>query len=87
MFSICFAREDPKPALAKWKWVFVAFAVIPISLMIFAPDLLFLKANLSRNSEWILTFGWPAFVYYSLFMSGAILILVNLEKTLRASSG
>jgi putative PEP-CTERM system histidine kinase len=86
-FSVSFAREDPKASIAKWKWVLIALAVLPVSLVLFTPDLLFLKADLSLGHEWVLIFGWPAFIYHSLFLAGSILILVNLEKTLRASSG
>src|SRR5208283_1464526 len=86
-FSVSFAREDPKTSIAKWKWVLIASAVLPVSLVLFTPDLLFLKADLNLSHEWALVFGWPAFIYHSLFLAGSILILVNLEKTLRASSG
>ena len=87
IFSTCFAREEPVKSLQKWKWGLAAFAVVPFSLVLLVPDLLFVRINLSPDREWLLIFGWPAFFYYSVILSGAILILVNLEKTLRASSG
>jgi len=86
VFSACFAREEPRASLAKWKYVYIAFALVPISLVIFASDLLFSRIALPHH-EWLLVFGWPSFVYYSIVLSGAIVVLVNLEKTLRASSG
>ena len=87
LFSACFAREDPAKSLAKWKWGYVALAVLPISLLVVTRNHVFLKANLTWDQGWLLTFAWPAFLYYSLFLGCAILILMNLEKTLRASSG
>ena len=86
-FSVCFAREDPKKLLLKWKWVLLASVVLPASLALFSPERLFPKVNLRLNHEWMLSFGLPAYAYYIFYLAAAILILMNLEKTLRASTG
>ena len=60
---------------------------MPVSLVIFTRGAFFPKVNLAPDGDWLLAFGWPGFVYFSLVMTAAILILVNLEKILRSSSG
>lgn len=86
-FSVCYAREDAKASLDRWKWAILFLAVMPISIVVFLRDYLFLKSQLSLGGNWVFIFNWPAYLFHVLFLVGSVLILVNLEKTLRASSG
>ncbi len=84
-FSICFAREDWKRAIARWRWVILAAGVLPPTIISFFYGWLFIEIDPKR--KWSILFGQPAFIYYIITLLIAILILVNIEETLRSSSG
>jgi putative PEP-CTERM system histidine kinase len=84
-FSICYAREDCRKNLLRSRWVLLAAAIFPAAVICFFRASLFTRASFSH--EWIVRFGWPAYLYNLSILSIAILILVKLEKTLRSSSG
>ena len=89
IFSVRYARagSDYDLATTNWKWVALAVFVFPLLLVRIIPGtIFFLRASLGVN-RWTLLLGWPGYLYSLICLLGAVLILVNLEKTLKASSG
>ncbi|HYA39779.1 MAG TPA: XrtA/PEP-CTERM system histidine kinase PrsK [Syntrophobacteraceae bacterium] len=85
-FSICYAREDFRKNLARFRWALTAAFIVPAAAAVVS----FRSPLISQSRvyhQWIVSFGWPAYLYNLSILFLAILILINLEKTLRSSSG
>lgn len=88
IFSVRYARagSDYDLATTNWEWVALAVFVFPLLLVVSFRDIFFLRASLGVN-RWTILLGWPGYIYSLICLLGAVLILVNLEKTLKASYG
>jgi len=88
LFSLTFGRANFKDFLTKWKWAIVAAFVLPFGLVtvfgkgFFAGDLIPDSSSVGR-----IRIGWPGYFFHLFFLISAAFILVNLERTLRTSSG
>ncbi|MGD0237806.1 MAG: XrtA/PEP-CTERM system histidine kinase PrsK [Syntrophorhabdales bacterium] len=87
-FSLSFGRGNYKEFLSQWKWAILAAFVIPIVLIAFFSDSLIVdKPLIDKAGSIFLRLGWSGYVLYLLSLLCAVLILMNLERTLRHSSG
>ncbi|MGC9195168.1 MAG: XrtA/PEP-CTERM system histidine kinase PrsK [Syntrophobacteraceae bacterium] len=84
-FSICYVREDFRQSLLRWKWGLIAAAIFPTALIWLFRGSLF--RTLAFKTGWVVSFGWPGYLYELIVLLVIITILVRLERTLRASSG
>lgn len=87
LFSLSFGRANYEHYLKKWRWAVVSIFALPLLLIGGGWDSLFTEALLSEPSRWVLALGWAGYALYLFFLLGAVLILMNLESTLRASTG
>ncbi len=88
LFSASYSRGDVRDTLVKWWWLFVGAFVLPIGLaVLFRGDLITVARQASPPDHWILHLGWPGVALTLLILLGCILILTNIERTLRASVG
>src|SRR5208283_1740545 len=87
IFSVRYARAGSASSYAKttWTWVALGIFAFPLLLVVLFWDFFFLKASLGTN-RWTLLLGWPGYLYSLVCLLGAVLILMNLERTLKASS-
>ncbi len=88
LFSLVFARLEYRKYLNRWKYILGAVFVIPI-LTLATPwfsffEHLHLQGSLGQP---VLPLGYAGKVFYATFLISAVLILANLEYTLRASTG
>ena len=87
IFSVRYARAGSASDNAiTWKCAALAIFVFPLLLVVLSRDHFFLRASLGIN-RWTLLLGWPGYLYSLICLLGAVLILVNLEKTIKASYG
>ena len=87
-FSLTYGRGNYKEFLAQWKWAILAAFVIPIILISFFSDAIVVgKPLMDEAGAIFLKLGWSGYVIHLLSLLGAIVILMNLERTLRHSSG
>ena len=87
LFSLTYARANYREFLAKWKWgVLIVFAA-PVVLSTGFRGSFFRGSPLLAASRWVIPLGWSGRVFFLVFLLSAILILANLERTLRASTG
>ena len=87
-FSLSFARDNYRDYLATWKRQALVVSVLPILLVVFFGQEFFVNvAYFEADTEWILRLGWAGYAFQILFLMNAVLILINLERTLRASFG
>jgi putative PEP-CTERM system histidine kinase len=87
LYSVIFARANYSEFLRKWRWTLSAAFVLPILLVVFGWDTLFESAVLDETSRWVLNLGWASYVFHLACLLFSVLILVNLESTLRGSHG
>jgi len=88
VFSLSFARGNYREFLVAWRWgISAAFLAPPCVVLIdfskFFVDILFFD----ETTRWSLGLGWGGQAFFLLFVLGAACILMNLERTLRASTG
>ena len=73
LFSVCFARLNPREHVRAWRWAIAIALALPLGLVI--AQLVSLALN------------WAGHGFYILVLGSAIVIIAELEKTLRASAG
>jgi putative PEP-CTERM system histidine kinase len=88
VFSLSYGRGNYKEFLSQWKWAILAAFVIPIVLLSFFSDSVIAGRPLADVTGAIfLRLGWSGYALHLLSLLGAVLILMNLERTLRHSIG
>jgi putative PEP-CTERM system histidine kinase len=89
VFTLSYGREESyKDILKRQKWVILSFFAIPVILStFFAKSFFEIKPILTESFAWPLQLGWSGYAYFIVFLLGGVLILMNLEKTFRASTG
>jgi putative PEP-CTERM system histidine kinase len=87
VFSLSYARGNFRDFLARWRWFISAGFALPLLLSIAMRNQVVLGVNLAPNGSWFLHIGASGYLINILFIISAVLILVNLESTLRTSVG
>jgi len=88
LFSLSFARTDYKKFLAKWKWISFAVFVLPVVLAtIFRKEFFVLPRSFSLSVAAFIPLGWSGYFFHLLVLSSVVVIMMNLERTFRASVG
>ena len=84
-FSLSYGRGNYRDFLKKWLPVLIPAFLIPAgTAILFFGKLIFAT---SESGHWAFNFGISGFALNFLFLIGAILVLMNLERTFRASVG
>src|SRR5262249_4984021 len=74
--------------LSQWKWVLLGTSLAPIPFTAIFRKSIFLGAIYLENSgQWSILFGWPGRVLNTFMLLVSTLILFNLERTIRSSTG
>ena len=88
VFSLSFARAKTREELFAWRWAVSLVGLVPLVLVSAFPQALFIDlATIDITSRWLLGLGWAGYVFSLVFVLSTVLIFVNLERTLRASTG
>ncbi|HPQ44597.1 MAG TPA: PEP-CTERM system histidine kinase PrsK [Syntrophales bacterium] len=88
LYSLSFSRANYREFISQWKWVLVVVFVLPLATFIFFNDTFFLgRPEVSPSSFWLIRLGLSGYIFHLLILVGAVLILMNLERTLRNSFG
>lgn len=88
LFSLSFGRANHLEFISRWKWVVIASFGLPLILAAVFRDSLFLSITvIDKGSEWLLELGRSGYFYHIVSLLLSALILMNLEKTLRAFTG
>jgi putative PEP-CTERM system histidine kinase len=86
-FSLTYARGNYSEFLKRWRWFLAAAFVLPIGLaIVFGSDLI-VKVGQTETGHWMFGLGIPGTVLNLFFLLGAVLVLMNLERTYRAAVG
>lgn len=88
LFSLSYARGNYHEFLAKWKFVLLAAFAIPIGLAVLFHGSMLIPAHRgSRGGPWALGLSTPGLTLYLTSLLGAMAVLMNLERTFRATAG
>jgi putative PEP-CTERM system histidine kinase len=88
IFSLSFGRANYREFLSRWKWTIIAVFGLPLGLLIGFPEEIFLRSPIyDEHSRVFLPVGWSGYALYLFCLIGAVLVLMNLERTLRYSVG
>ena len=87
IFSLTYARGNYSEFLKRWRWFLAAAFVLPIGLaIVFGSDLI-VKVGQTETGHWMFGLGIPGTVLNLFSLLGAVLVLMNLERTYRAAVG
>jgi putative PEP-CTERM system histidine kinase len=88
LFALSYARANYKEVLLRWRWVSLAVFVVPLALSTFFVKSFFIGEPVWDSSlVWLIRLGRPGYVFHFCLLVSAVLILMNLERTLRVSVG
>ncbi|MDE3068165.1 MAG: PEP-CTERM system histidine kinase PrsK [Verrucomicrobiota bacterium] len=87
-FSLTYARGNYREFLAKWRLPLAVAFLVPVGLAFWFRHALVVSIGQAENSgEWLLVLGLPGKVLNVFILVGAILALMNLERTYVAAVG
>lgn len=88
VFSMSFGRPNYREYINKWKMVVIFIFVFPLLMVTIFSKYFFLGEPVYADAgEWVIKLGWAGYLFHLAFLGGAILILMNMERALRASFG
>jgi len=88
LFALAYGRINYREIISKWRWVVSATFIIPLALVtIFWGGFFKGEPVLDSGSVWLIPLGWSGYLFHLCVLLSSILILMNLEKTLRGSVG
>ena len=88
LFALAYSRINYKEIISKWRWIVSATFIIPVALVtIFWGNFFIGEPVLDSNYIWLIPLGWSGYAFHLCMLLSSILILMNLERTLRGSVG
>jgi putative PEP-CTERM system histidine kinase len=88
LFSLSFGRASYKEMILKWRWHIIIVLAIPIALATLFGNSIFKGSPVfDTPSRWSIPLGWSGYLFYLTFLLSTAIIIMNLERTLRNSSG
>jgi putative PEP-CTERM system histidine kinase len=87
LFSLSFARANPREAIRRHRLVVGAACLVPLGLLLAFPHSLYRGVARSAPTVFTLPLGRAGLLFEISFLAGCVLVLLNLERTLRASTG
>jgi putative PEP-CTERM system histidine kinase len=87
-FSLTYARGNSMEFLRKWRVVVAAAVILPLlTVTVMRTDLITASLLLDQSNTLIMRLGLSGGALYLVMLTGCVLILVNLEHTLRSAVG
>jgi putative PEP-CTERM system histidine kinase len=88
LFSLSIGRPNYGQVVSKWKWAIGASFVLPVILDILFSDAFFSGPSMSLMAPGPeIGFGWSGSLLHLWSLIGSTIVLMNLEKLLRSSTG
>ncbi|MEZ5276868.1 MAG: PEP-CTERM system histidine kinase PrsK [Opitutaceae bacterium] len=87
-FALTYARGNKLAFLRQWTFGLIALIALPLALFIFNNNGLFTELAMDDDGQLaFLALGWTGYAIHMGVVIGAVLILMHLERTFRASVG
>ena len=87
VFSLTFARTNAGEFLRRWRLIWPPALALPVALAAWYRHDLFSALGADATERWLLALGWPGTLLFGLLLPTSVLVLMNLERTYRASVG
>lgn len=87
VFSLTYARGNAREFLRRWRLFVAASFFLPVVIVAVLRQGLILPLQTYTDSYWTLRLGWAGIALHLVLLVGSVLILMNLERTFRASVG
>ncbi len=88
LFSVSFARANYLEQISKWKWVVALALVLPLAMTtIFYANFVALVLSPLESSTLFIRIGRTGYFWHLAWMAVTVVILMNLERTFRHSTG
>jgi len=87
LFSLSFGRGDYRKLPAKWKWVVLAVFLLHLVFVTFLRAEFFQGVPIDMPAGWEFGLGGSGYGFYVCFLLSLVLILIVLERILRATKG
>ncbi len=87
LFSLSFARANARETIWRWKWIVGVFFVVPLGLAtFFGADLFAIPREWNEFVVTVLPLGWSGRIFHLSVLLACVIVLMNLEATLRSAS-
>jgi putative PEP-CTERM system histidine kinase len=88
LFSLSFARLNYGEQISRWKWILALAFVLPVSLLSFFRKAFFTGIIVpTGESAPFIQIGWSGYLWHLVWLGFSVLILMNLERTFRHTTG
>jgi putative PEP-CTERM system histidine kinase len=87
LFSLSFGRANYREFIHRWRWVTAIVFAFPLALVAFYGDFFYVKPAPDEGLALLLRLGWSGYLFHLFMLLSAVLVVANLEKTVRESSG
>jgi len=91
LFSLSFARGNYREFFRQWRYVLAGALVVPVVLIspiVFRKELLFsVPVGVGHDQLRVFPLLPGGYVFYAVFLASGVLVLMNLERTLRTAMG
>ena len=86
-FSLSYARGNARVFLRRWRVPLALMFLLPVGVMVYFHQLIVVVQMQDAENTWVYRLGWAGSVLNLCLLTSSILILMNLERTFRASVG
>jgi len=86
-FSLSYARGNYREFLKRWRFLLAAAFLVPVGLSVFFRETLITSVSKTPSGDLMFGLGLVGIFLNFLFLAGAVLTLMNLERTFRSSVG
>ncbi|MEI6083190.1 MAG: XrtA/PEP-CTERM system histidine kinase PrsK [Verrucomicrobiota bacterium] len=87
-FSLSYSRGNAREQLRKWRALVAAAILIPVGIAVgFRKTLISEIGLVEATNHWLLRFDAPGLALHFMVVIGAVVVLMNLERTFRESVG
>ena len=87
LFSLTYARGNAREILKKWRLPLVLAFLLPVAVATTLGAGLVVSSSVDGNLEPVFRLGWPGALISLFLLTASVAILMNLERTFRASIG
>ncbi len=86
-FTVTYARMNSEKVFSKWKWAIGGLLTAPLLFTAVFRKEIFAGPAYLEAAQWSILLGWPGRILELFFLLMSVLIVFNLERTIRSSTG